>query len=116
MHGKELSETNDEKDLGVFVEAKLKPGKQCTSAARSANFALGQIQRAFHFRKKDYLVPLYKTFVRPKLEYASSAWSPWLEKDKKQLEKVQERLIRMLSDVKGNTYEDKLKDEKEETL
>ena len=40
----------------------------------------------------------------------SSAWSPWLEQDKKQLEKVQERLIRLLSDVKGDTYEKKLKD------
>ena len=110
MGGNELEEANDEKDLGVFIEANMKPGKQCTAAAKSANFALGQIQRAFHFRKKDHIVPLYKTFVRPKLEYASSAWCPWLEKDKKQLEKVQERLIRMISDVKGASYEEKLKD------
>ena len=110
MNGRELKEENDEKDLGVFVESNMKPGKQCTTAAKSANFALGQIQRAFHYRKKDYLVPLYKTFVRPKLEYASSAWCPWLEKDKKQLEKVQERLVRMISDVKGSNYEEKLKD------
>ena len=110
MNGHELKEENDEKDLGVFVESNLKPAKQCTTAAKSANFALAQIQRAFHYRKKDYLVPLYKTFVRPKLEYASSAWNPWLEKDKKQLEKVQERLVRMISDVKGTTYEEKLKD------
>ena len=110
MDGKELSESNCEKDLGVYVEANMKPGKQCTTAAKSANFALGQIQRAFHFRKKEYLVPLFKTFVRPKLEYAVSAWSPWQEKDKKQLERVQERLVRMVSDVKGATYEEKLKD------
>ena len=103
-------EENDEKDLGVFVEANMKPGKQCTTAAKSANFALGQIQRAFHYRKKEYLVPLYKTFVRPKLEYASSAWSPWLEKDKTPLENVQGRLVRMISDVKGSNYEEKLKD------
>ena len=43
------------------------------------------------------------------MEYASSAWSPWLEKDKKELEKVQERLIRLTSDVRGATYEEKLK-------
>ena len=110
MNGKELKEEDDEKDLGIFVDANMKPGKQCMTAAKSANFALGQIQRAFHFQKKDYLVPLYKTFVRPKLEYASSAWCPWLEKDKKQLEKVQERLVRMISDIKGATYEEKLKD------
>ena len=110
MKGEKIVEANEEKDLGVWVEASMKPGKQCATAAKSANFALSQIQRAFHFRKKSCLVPLYKTFVRPKLEFASSAWSPWLEQDKKQLEKVQERLIRLLSDVKGDTYEKKLKD------
>ena len=98
----------EEKDLGVWVQANMKPAKQCASAAKSANFALGQIARAFHFRKKANLVPLYKTFVRPKLEFAASSWSPWTEGDKKQLEKVQERLVRMLSDVKGSTYEQKL--------
>ena len=110
MDGKALKEEKDEKDLGIFVESNMKPGKQCATAAKAANFALGQIQRAFHYRRKDHLVPLYKTFVRPKLENASSAWSPWLEKDKKQLEKVQERLVRMISDVKGANYEEKLKD------
>ena len=70
---------------------------------------VGQIQRAFHYRTKKTLVPLYKSFVRPKLEFAVQAWSPWQEGDKKVLEKVQERMIRMLSDAKGATYEDKLK-------
>ena len=86
----------------------MKPGKQCTKAAKVANFTLGQIQRAFHFRTKKTLVPLYKAFVRPKLEFAIQAWSPWQEGDKKVLEKVQERMIRLLSDAKGGSYEEKL--------
>ena len=88
----------------------MKPGKQCAAAAKAANFALGQMQRAFHYRTKATLVPIYKTFVRPKLEFAVAAWNPWLEMDKKALEKVQERLIRLLSDAKGKTYEEKLED------
>ena len=51
---------------------------------------------------------MYKTFVRPKLEFGVAAWAPWTEADTKCLEKVQERLVRMLSDVSGNDYEDKL--------
>ena len=87
----------------------MKPGKQCATAAKAANFTLGQIQRAFHFRTKKTLVPLYKSFVRPKLEFAVQTWSPWQEGDKRVLEKVQERMIRMLSDAHGSTYEEKLK-------
>ena len=77
----------EEKDLGVWVQANMKPAKQCASAAKSANFALGQISKAFHFRKKENLVPLYKTFVRPKLEFAGATWNPWTEGEKKAIRK-----------------------------
>ena len=53
-------------------------------------------------------MPLYKTFVRPKLEYAVAAWSPWNEGDKETLERVQKRLVRLISDKKGRTYEERL--------
>ena len=52
----------------------------------------------------------YIRFVRPRLEHAVAAWNPWLESDIRNLEKIQERLIRMLSDVRGETYSDKLRD------
>ena len=110
MNGESLEEVKEEKDLGIWVEASHKPSKQCTQAAKTAHFALGQLQRAFHVRKKEHLVPLYTTFVRPKLEYANAAWCPWQEGDMKMLEKVQERFVRMVSDAKGKTYEEKLND------
>ena len=110
MNGEKIATANEERDLGVWMDSSLKPTKQCTVAARSANFALGQIQRAFHYQRKSNLVPLYKSFVRPKLEFAASAWCPWQEGDIKVLERVQERLIRIISDVRGATYEEKLKD------
>ena len=110
IKGVELEEANEEKDLGIWVEDTLKPSKQCAAAAKSANFALGQLQRAFHYRKKEMLIPLYKTFVRPRLESSVAAWSPWFESDIKTLEKVQERMLRMLSNVKGKNYEERLKE------
>ena len=110
LNGEEVEAVKEEKDLGVYVEDSLKPSRQCAAAVKAANFALGQLQRSFHYRKKAYLVPLYKTFVRPRLEHAVPAWNPWLESDIKSLEKIQERLIRMLSDVRGESYNDKLRD------
>ena len=35
-----------------------------------------QIQRTFLFRKKSHLTPLFKAFVRPKLEYNIAVWNP----------------------------------------
>ena len=108
--GANIESAKEEKDLGVWVESTLKPTTQCESAAKNGNAALGLIMRVFHYRTKSTLVPLYKTFVRPKLEYAAMAWSPWLEKDMEAIEKVQKRMVRMLSDVRGGTYEEKLKE------
>ena len=110
MKGEKIEEAEEEKDLGVWVTTSMKPSKQCATAAKNANFALGQMQKAFHYRTKNNLVPLYKSFIRPKLEGSIAAWSPWTETDKKALEKVQERLIRLLSGARGATYEEKLKD------
>ena len=109
MDGTEIGEAIEERDLGIQVTGSMKPSRQCAAVAKSANFALGQLLRAFHYRGKRSLIPLFKTFVRPKLEFSAAAWSPWTEGDCKSLEKVQERLIRSLSDVRGDNYEDKLK-------
>ena len=108
MNGCEIEEVTEEKDLGVWMEGDMRSSKQCKIAAQSANWALGQLSKAFHFRKADNLVPLYKTFIRPKLEYAVAAWSPWMEGDREVLEKVQKRFVRMISDKKGNSYEERL--------
>ena len=110
MEEVELGTTQEERDLGIKIVNNLKPSRQCATVAKSAHFALSQIQRAFHFRRKRDLIPLYTTFVRPKLEFGVAAWCPWTEADAKELEKVQERLIRMVSDVSGSSYEEKLKD------
>ena len=53
---------------------------------------------------------LYKQYVRPHLEFAVPAWSPWTVGDKELLEKVQMRAIRMVSGLQTNTYEDRLKE------
>ena len=92
----------------MWFGSSLKPTIQCERAAKEANAALGMITRAFHYRTKDVLVPLYKTFVRPKMEHAVSVWRPWQKGEIECLEKVQKRMVRMLTGVSGSDYEDKL--------
>ena len=110
MNGVAISETHKERDLRIWVDSSLKPSTQCEVAAKNANQVLGLITKSFHYRTKSTLIPLFKSLVRPKLEFSAAAWSPWLEKDIECLEKVQRRLIRMLSNVRSSTYEEKLKD------
>jgi len=110
MGGQVLDDTVEERDIGVLVSANLKPAAQCAKAARTATVVLGQIARAFSYRDKRTFLRLYKQYVRPHLEFASQAWSPWLRKDIEVLEKVQERAVKMIGGLKGHTYEDRLRE------
>jgi ribonucleases P/MRP protein subunit RPP40 len=108
MNGTVLESTDEERDIGVKVHKSLRPSKQCTESARRANAVLGQISRAFHYRNKYTFIDLYKQYVRPHLEFAVPAWSPWTQGDREVLEKVQRRAVRMVSGLRGTTYEEKL--------
>ena len=105
-----LATTKEEKDLGVIMTDKLSPSVQCAKAAKTANAVLGQISRAFHYRDKQIFTGLYKQYVRPHLEYAVQAWSPWLEKDKEVLEAVQRRAARTVTGLRARDYEERLQE------
>ena len=84
-----LEVTTEEKDLGVTISSNLKPSKQCQQAYNKPRRALGLIHRSISFKTPDVLLRLYKSLVRPHLEYCISAWAPHYVKDKVLLERVQ---------------------------
>ena len=78
--------------------------------AKVADTGMGvlyQLLRSFHYRDKKVFVSLYKTYMRPHLEFASPVWNPWLRKDVIALEKVQKKFVRNITCLNG-TYIDKL--------
>jgi hypothetical protein len=108
MGGHILDEITEEKDVGVTVSNNLKPGAHCSRAAKTATVVLGQIGRSFKYRDKKIFPRLYTRYVRPHLEFSSTAWSPWLQKDIDTLEKVQKRAVSMVNGLTGATYAEKL--------
>ena len=56
---------------------------------------LGIIKRSIGTNNQDVFSQLYKSLVRPILEYAAPVWSPYLIKDIAALEKVQRRASRL---------------------
>jgi hypothetical protein len=86
----------------------LKPSGQCTRAANTARGVLGQVTRAFHYRDRHVFIQLYKQYVRPNLEFAAPARSPWLVGDIKALEDVQIQAVKMVSGLKSKDYHERL--------
>ncbi len=103
MRGQKLETTNEERDIGVMITKNLKPSVQCEKAAGSAMTVLNQLRRNFHYRDRHTFLRLYKQHVRPHLEFAVQAWSPWMVGDieDEKLEKVQEKAVRMVAGLKG---------------
>ncbi len=54
------------------------------------------------------MTSLYKSLVRPLLEFCAAVWSPYYVKDKDQLEKIQHRFTRMIPKLKELPYEERL--------
>ena len=105
-----LTDPGCERDIGVIISTDMKPSIQCITAAKKANQTLGRMAKAFSYRDKKVWLKLYTVYVRPLLEYAVQAWYPWMAKDIKVLEDIQKRAVRMTSGLKGNCYEEKLKE------
>ena len=78
------------------------------SAEVKASRMLGLMARTVKFRNLEVMKRLYKSLVRPHLEYCASAWSPHYIKDGELLERVQRRFSRMVPGLRGLDYEERL--------
>ena len=75
---KPVSET---KDLGVTVSEDLKWAKHISLCVKKANRMIGLIKNTFTYMDKDMFIVLYKTLVRPLIEYCPQVWNPHMAKD-----------------------------------
>ena len=113
---RELGVLQEEKDLGVMFDPTLRFSKHVSMVANKANRILGVMKRTFSFMDNKMLTTLYKTLVRPHVEYANCVWHPFLQNDIRTIEKVQRRATKLTSDVKDLEYPDRLRKLKLPTL
>ena len=76
MNGTKLKQVTEEKDLGILIDDELKFHKQSASATKKANAILGLLKKSFSLLDKKTLPLLYKSLIRPHLEYGNVVWGP----------------------------------------
>ena len=103
-----LEETEVEKDLGVEVDNQLKFSHHIQSKINKANKILGCLKHTFKHLTPEIFTMLYKSLVRPHLEYASCIWSPHLKRDQDAIEKVQRRATKLVPELKNLSYSNRL--------
>ena len=104
-----LKESNKEKDLGVIIDDKLTFKDHVFQTTAKANKIVGLIRRTFSFLSDKTFVLLFKSLVRPLLEYGHSIWQPHDKYLCKEVEDVQRRATKMIGHLKNLPYPERLK-------
>lgn len=110
VNGNQLEVVEYQKDLGVYITSNLKWETHIISITKKTNSILYIIRKAFFYIDKTLFLKLYKTYIRPLLEYAFQIWSPYFKKDIELLERVQRRATKMVPCLRNCPYEDRLKE------
>ena len=105
-----LTRVSSEKDLEIIIDTKLSFHEHISKKTKTANGILAIIKKCFLNINAEILKTLYKTLVRPHLEYANQSWKPYLKKHILMLESVQRRATRLVPGIGILSYEDRLKE------
>ena len=109
MGGANMDQTDIEKDLGIRINSELKFCKQAAAAGAKGNQLSALIKQSFQCINMVTLPLLYKTLVRPHLEYGNLIWGPFNCADKKMIERVQRRATKLVPEIKDLPYQERLK-------
>ena len=96
------------KDLGVTLSADGKFTRHISEITRRARMMVGWILNAFRSRSPEVMLTLYKSLVRPILEYCCLVWSPMNTGDIKALESIQRTLTSKIQGMTGLNYWERL--------
>ena len=89
INGIVISSSNLVKDLGVLINNKFKFHNHSSVVASKANRMLAIISKSFQYKDGNILLNLYKSFIRPIVEYGTAIWGPYYVLDQQLIERIQ---------------------------
>ena len=108
LNGTPLDNVQDMRDLGVVIDSKLNFHSHSTHTVSKANRLLGLIRKSFENISIQTLPMLYKSLVRPTLEYGNPIWGPYYVLDQQAVERVQRRATKMIQPLRDLPYHTRL--------
>lgn len=103
-----LAHIAEEKDLGITIDSALRFKTLIENISSKANKIMGMIRCNFTTFSPTLLSILFKSLVRPILEYGTALWSPHLGCLQSELEKVQHRATKLIPEISDLPYEERL--------
>ena len=94
MDGFVLEEKSSFEILGLTFSSKLNWGSYIISIAKTASKKIGAVIHSMNFLSAEVALYLYKTTIRPCLEYCCHVWTGAPSCSLKMLDKLQKRICR----------------------
>ena len=105
----EVMKSDTVKDLGILMSENMQFNEHIVEIKNKAKGVAAWILRLVKSRSEETIMLLYKTYVRPHLEYACSLWSPHLKKHIELLEGIQRTITAKIQGLEELSYHDRLK-------
>ena len=109
MGAHNLDYSENEKDLGVYIDNKLTFDSHIDNVANKANWIMAISRKIYDYMDAKTFSYIFKGLVRPYLEYSAPVWSPHTIKLKEIIENVQRRSSKTIPGLSGHSYPDRLK-------
>ena len=110
-----LPRDTTEKDLGIWFQNNLKFDEHIIYVVNRSNRLLGLIKRTFKSLDKDSFLILYKSLIRSILDWGS-VYYPSTKKNIQLIENIQKRATKILPELQGFSYSERLERLKLPTL
>ena len=104
-----ISPSQSVKDLGVNITRDLSWNVHIDITTKKASRISRWILHVFYTRDPVTMITLFKTLVRPILEYCPEIWNPYKVKDIVSIEKVQRTFTSKIRGTKDLNYWERLK-------
>ena len=108
LDGHIIDEPNTVRDLGVIIDTDLNFQDHIRSIVQQASVRASVVRRSFKNTSVAFHVQMYKTFIRPLVEYAMPVWSPQYDCDGLSVELVQKRFTKYLPNYFYLSYQQRL--------
>ena len=104
-----IKKGNSVKDLGIICNSKLSFKEHIQSVVVASRRMSGMILRTFHSREPEIMMKLFSTYLRSKMEYCCSIWSPSMQNEINELERIQKSFTSKINGMEELDYHQRLK-------
>ena len=105
-----MNRDTSERDLCVLFNSDLNFENHMNNVVNKVNSIIGLIRRKFTYMDKSLFLTLYKSLIRSHLDYGNLVYFPVTKKYKQLIENAQRRATRLVPELRGLSYPERLRE------